>query len=367
MFFIAIFVIRFHLNMINRDEILRVLDTVVHPETGYGLVEGKFVGEATFSDGKISVILKFPRHREPFATSLSRHASEALSDTFPDTEISVAVETPKPSIEPSRRLPGIGNIVAVASGKGGVGKSTVTANLALTLAAQGFRVGVLDADIYGPSQPSLFGVDDYLPPTETDSPDSAIVPAESHGVKVMSIGFFINSRDALVWRGPMATNALRQLVRQTAWGDLDYLIIDLPPGTGDVHLNVAHELAIDGAVIVSTPGTLAITDVRRGIGMFCSEGIDIQVLGIVENMAWFSPAEMPENRYYIFGNGDTKRFAAEEGIEFLGEIPLVLTAGQSSEPLATLNGVGSKVAPYYVNIAIRIVDKLSDGCLHRVL
>ena len=357
--------------MINRDNILPILDTVVHPETGSGLVEGGFVADATVSDGTISVVLKFPRQREPFAASLVRGASKALSVAFPGVKLSVTVEAPKraakPAVEVSRILPGVDKIIAVASGKGGVGKSTVTANLALALAGEGFRVGVLDADIYGPSQPMLFGVEDYLPAAETDNSDAAIVPAESHGVKVMSIGFFIDRRDALVWRGPMATNALRQLVRETAWGELDFLLIDLPPGTGDVHLNVAGELALDGAIVVSTPGELSLADVRRGVAMLRSEGIDIPVLGVVENMAWFSPAEMPENRYYIFGRGGTERFAIEDGFDFLGEIPIVLAAGQSSKEAFSLQRTRLEVAPYYIDIARKIVDKLSDRCSNHIL
>ncbi len=337
-----------------RQTVLELLDGVVHPETGRGLAASGFVAGISVSERGIEVVLRFARPRDPFATSLRRQAEGALREIFPEEPISVTVHVPEeaPKSPVSRRLPGVKHIVAVASGKGGVGKSTVAANLALTLATEGYRVGVLDADIYGPSQPALFGVEGYMPPADGESADAAIVPAEREGVKIMSIGFFISPDDALVWRGPMAVNALRQLVRQTAWGELDYLLVDLPPGTGDVHLSIVHELELDGAVVVSTPERLAVADVRRGVEMFRTEGVEVPVLGIVENMAWFTPAELPDNKYFIFGKSGARNFADEAGIEFLGDIPLVLPASGNSE-----------VVPcYYVNIARRIVDKLSGRC-----
>jgi ATP-binding protein involved in chromosome partitioning len=352
--------------MINKNDILGVLDTIIHPETGCGLVEGGFISDVSVSGKQISVILKFSRNRDPFAVSLKRHASDALAGAFPDAGVSVIHKSsePKPvaKTEPSKRLTGIKKIIAVASGKGGVGKSTVAANLATALAAEGYIVGILDADIYGPSQPRLFGVPDYMPPSEGDDPASRIVPAESLGVKIMSIGFFIDPHNALVWRGPMATNALRQLIRQTTWGELDYLLIDMPPGTGDVHLSLVHELTVDGAVIVSTPGDLAIDDVRRGVEMFRSEGIDIPVLGIVENMAWFTPAELPDNRYYIFGRGGVERFASEEGIDFLGEIPFVLSAAENMPSDISEQLSHPETSTSYIGITRRIVDKLAGKC-----
>ncbi len=349
---------------------MRVLDGVVHPETGRGISESGFVKELAVSDkegnGRVAVELKFRRAREPFAASLVRQALDVLEKAFPEAEVSVTIYSPEvaPTPVPSKRLPGVKHIVAVASGKGGVGKSTVAANLAVALAAEGFRVGILDADIYGPSQPALFGVEGYLPAADGENSDAAIVPAESNGVRIMSIGFFISPDDALVWRGPMATNALRQLIRQTAWGELDFLLIDLPPGTGDVHLSTVHEVEIDGAIIVSTPQSLAVADVRRGIEMFRTEGIGVPVLGIVENMAWFTPAELPENRYYIFGEGGSRRLAETEGIEFLGDIPIVMpfTERENGENRSSLQEVSSEVKTRYRAIARRIVDKLDGSC-----
>ncbi len=344
--------------MIKREDVLIALSGVVHPEAKQNLAEGNFVSGISTDGGRIAVTLKFRRPKDPFAASLRRQAETALLSAFPGIEVSVAVEEPAPKPEPSRRLPGVAKVVAVASGKGGVGKSTVAAYLAATLASEGFRVGILDADIYGPSQPQLFGVADYLPPAEKEGGADLIVPAESMGVKIMSIGFFIDPSDALVWRGPMATNALKQLIRQTKWGGLDYLLIDLPPGTGDVHLTIVHDLEIDGAVIVSTPQQLAVADVRRGVEMFRAEGIGIPVLGIVENMAWFTPAELPDNKYYIFGEGGARRFAETENIEFLGDIPVVQSVMESGEGGIPSQGLRPEVRPYYVDIARRIVDKL---------
>jgi ATP-binding protein involved in chromosome partitioning len=345
-------------------EIKDILDGVVHPEAGLGLSGGGFVESVSVSDGTVAVVLKFRRVRDPFAVSLRRQAAAVLSEAFPGQTISVEVSSPEktPVPEPSKHLPGVKQIVAVASGKGGVGKSTFAAHLAATLAAEDYRVGVLDADIYGPSQPALFGVGGYLPVSESESADTEIVPAESMGVKIMSIGFFISPSDALVWRGPMAVNALRQLVRQTAWGELDFLIVDLPPGTGDVHLSLVHELELDGAVIVSTPQNLAVADVRRGVGMFRAEGVDVPILGLVENMAWFTPAELPDNRYFIFGEGGARRFAEEENIEFLGDIPIIMPVVESGEKGLAFKGILPEVAPYYSSIARKIVDKLSKRC-----
>ena len=345
--------------MVNKEDISGVLDGVVHPEAGVGLAGGGFVSGISVSEDGAEVVLKFRRPRDPFVASLRRQALTALGDAFPEVEISVAVETPEvvPPAVSSRRLPGVERVIAVASGKGGVGKSTVAANLAVTLASQGYRVGILDADIYGPSQPLLFGVPDYLPASEgTEGGDPEIVPAESLGVKIMSIGFFIAPGDALVWRGPMAVNALRQLIRQSAWGALDWLLVDLPPGTGDVHLSLVRELEVDGAIIVSTPGALALADVRRGVEMFRAEGIDVPVLGIVENMAWFTPAELPDNRYFIFGEGGARRFSSEVGVEFLGEIPIIMESGEKG--LST-QGIQPGVRPFYEAIAGRVVKKLA--------
>jgi ATP-binding protein involved in chromosome partitioning len=266
-------------------------------------------------------------------------------------------DAPKP--RQHEGLKNVKQIVAVASGKGGVGKSTVTANIAVELHKLGYKVGVLDADIYGPSQPKLFGVEDYEPWAESVDGLDYIAPAESNGVKVNSIGFYIGAEDALIWRGPMATNALKQLINQTLWGELDFLLIDMPPGTGDVQISVAENLSLTGAIIVSTPQRVATADVVRGMKMFKAEGIAVPVLGVVENMAFFSPAELPNNRYYIFGKGGAREMAEKEGVAFLGEIPLIQVIAENSDNGTPIALGSSEEESYYAAICRKVVDKLT--------
>ena len=247
--------------------------------------------------------------------------------------------------------------------KVGVGKSTVTANLAVALRQRGYNVGILDADIYGPSQNKMFGVEGYIPDAERDDQgNDYIIPAQSLGIKVMSIGFFIKPTDALMWRGGMATNALHQLIHQTRWGKLDYLLVDLPPGTGDIHLSIINELKISGSVIVSTPQQVAVADVVRGVEMFRHPQVNIPVLGVVENMAWFTPEELPNNRYYLFGNGGAARYAEQAGIELLGQVPIIQSIMEGSENGSPAGGVDSRVEEYYQAIAEKVVNKLPSEC-----
>lgn len=343
-----------------KEEILDLLKGVKHPEqdkdiVSLGMVEHLTIDEAT---GAVRFTLKLTKPRDPMAGSV-RRAAEAVLLEATGMAATIVVAEPLPpdskaakqqTMREKSQLNEIGQVIAVASGKGGVGKSTVTANLAVALASEGFRVGVLDADIYGPSMPKMFGVEDYKPVAEVAEDGSDleyIMPAEAYGVKVMSIGFFISKEDALVWRGPMATNALRQLLHQTAWGELDYLLIDLPPGTGDLHLTIVSELKLSGAVIVSTPQEVALLDVVRGIAMFRNENVKVPIRGIVENMAWFTPAELPDNKYYIFGpagaeNGGVAALAKEQRVPFLGSIPLVQAiaeGGDTGQPIATRDSV----------------------------
>ncbi|MEG1649453.1 MAG: Mrp/NBP35 family ATP-binding protein, partial [Rikenellaceae bacterium] len=230
-----------------------------------------------------------------------------------------------------------------------------TANLAVTLAKAGYKVGIIDADVYGPSQPKMFGCEDYSALGEKVEGKDFIIPVERHGVKIMSIGFFIKPTDALVWRGPMATNALKQIIHQTLWGELDYLLIDLPPGTGDVHLTILAEMKVTGAIIVSTPQKVALADVVRGIAMFKAPNINVPIIGIIENMAWFTPAELPENKYYIFGKDGVKELAARENIKLLAQIPLVQSiceASDNGEPESLTNPIiKSKYQELITNLA----------------
>ncbi len=357
-----------------KEDILSVLGAVVHPETGRDIVASGVVENVNVSESGIVIYLLFARSRDPFAPALKREVLQRLGDAFPEyrERITVAIkeaapkETPAPKTlgERQRELgatSGIGHVIAISSGKGGVGKSTVAANLAVTLSRMGYRVGLLDADIYGPSQPKMFGVEGYKPTVATTQKAGGaemMVPAVALGVKIMSIGFFINPNDALVWRGPMATNALRQLIHTTEWGKLDYLLVDLPPGTGDVHLTILQELKVDGAVIVSTPQGIALADVVRGVQMFRSEKVDVPVLGVVENMAWFTPRELPENRYYLFGRGGAQAMAAELGLKFLGAVPIiqgVMEAGEKGRPAVVDN---SDVRNYYRPIAEAITETI---------
>ena len=257
-------------------------------------------------------------------------------------------------------LPGVKHIIAVASGKGGVGKSTVSANLAVALAAAGYRVGLLDADIFGPSQPKMFDVEAARPALEKVGDKELIIPIENYGVKMLSIGFFVNPDEAVLWRGAMACNALKQLISEANWGELDYLLIDLPPGTSDIHLTLVQTLALTGAVIVSTPQQVALADARKGISMFVDNKVNVPVLGLVENMAWFTPAELPENRYYIFGREGCKRLAEELGVPLLGQIPLVQSiceSGDVGEPAALDEDTVTGMA--FRQLAERVVERVA--------
>lgn len=238
---------------------------------------------------------------------------------------------PKPDQIRGSELPGVKNIIAIASGKGGVGKSTVTSNLAVALAQMGFKVGLVDADIYGPSMPKMFDVENERPGSIHVDGVSKMEPVESYGVKLLSIGFFARQNQAVVWRGPMATKALNQMIREAHWGELDFLLIDLPPGTGDIHLSLVQAIPVTGSVIVSTPQAIALADARKGVGMFQMESINIPVLGMLENMAYFTPEELPENKYYIFGKEGARNLATELDTPFLGEIPIIQSIRESGD------------------------------------
>lgn len=348
------------------EKIRELLAAIVHPETEKNIVEGGFVEHLAAEEGKIMLSLRFDKTRDPFALKIKNQAEATLRQAFPQATITVVIKegpaTPRPPQQQKTTTGNIGRIVAIASGKGGVGKSTVTANLAIALRNKGFRVGVLDADIYGPSQPKMFGVEGYLPEAVQQEGIDQILPAESMGVRLMSIGFFIKPDDALLWRGAMAVNALKQLIHQTRWGELDYLLIDLPPGTGDIHLSIIGELKIDAAVIVSTPQQVAVADVVRGVEMFRNEHVQIPVAGIIENMAWFTPEELPQNRYYLFGQGGARRFAEQNGVDFLGEIPIVQSIMEGAEAGKPAAGIDSRVEMWYREIAEKVVDKLGKSC-----
>ena len=345
------------------NQVRQCLAQIVHPETQQNIVESGVVYSVTAREDKIVVVLMFQKSRDPFAMRIKSLVEQTLKESFPAAKDGITVVIKEGEAKPQQpkresTTVKVGKIIAVASGKGGVGKSTVTANLALTLRNMGYRVGLLDADIYGPSQHKMFGVEDYLPDAVQQDGMDYIIPAKSHDIELMSIGFFVQPTDALMWRGAMATNALKQLLHQTMWGGLDFLLIDMPPGTGDIHLTMISEVKMDGAVIVSTPQQIAVADVVRGVEMFRHEQVAVPVLGIIENMAWFTPKELPDNKYYIFGQGGARRYADEVDAPFLGEIPIVqsiMEGAESGEPGVTLD---SDVEKYYRAIAEKIITAL---------
>jgi ATP-binding protein involved in chromosome partitioning len=349
------------------EQLEALLRQIIHPETEQNIVDSGFVDRADLGeDGSIAITLRFQKARDPFAQKVKKQVEQLLSTAYPESNTLVIIREAKPKPRRKEQMSTtteISNIIAIASGKGGVGKSTVTANLAVALRQRGYNVGILDADIYGPSQNKMFGVEGYIPDAERDDQgNDYIIPAQSLGIKVMSIGFFIKPTDALMWRGGMATNALHQLIHQTRWGKLDYLLVDLPPGTGDIHLSIINELKISGSVIVSTPQQVAVADVVRGVEMFRHPQVNIPVLGVVENMAWFTPEELPNNRYYLFGNGGAARYAEQAGIELLGQVPIIQSIMEGSENGSPAGGVDSRVEEYYSAIAEKVVNKLPSEC-----
>jgi ATP-binding protein involved in chromosome partitioning len=318
------------------------LKHVIHPAKEKDIVSLGMVEDDIRIDGKrISFSLKFDRTNDPFVAAIKKAGVQAIKkyvgeDAEIEGNIYIKVN-PRAPIATPKVLPEVKNIIAVASGKGGVGKSTVSSNLAVALANLGYKVGLLDADVYGPSIPKMFHTEDERPVLRKIEGKDRIVPVEKYGVKNLSIGYFVNPDDALVWRGAMATNALKQLIADGDWGELDYLLLDLPPGTSDIHLTAVQTISLTGAVVVSTPQDVALADARKGISMFTGEKINVPVLGLVENMAWFTPAELPDNRYYIFGEGGCKKLAEELGVALLGQIPIVQSireGGDKGEPSA---------------------------------
>lgn len=321
--------------------ILDALATVRYPGTGKNLVEAEMVADNLRIDGmSVSFSLIFEKPTDPFMKSMVKAAETAIHTyVSPEVEVSISTESKQAARpEPGKLLPQVKNIISVSSGKGGVGKSTIAANLAVALAKLGYKVGLLDADIFGPSMPKMFHVEEERPYAVEVDGRQLIEPIEKYGVKLLSIGFFVNPDTATLWRGGMASNALKQLIGDADWGELDYFILDTPPGTSDIHLTLLQTLAITGAVIVSTPQSVALADARKGIDMYRNEKVNVPILGLVENMAWFTPAELPENKYYIFGKDGCKNLAKEMNTPLLAQIPLVQSiceSGDAGEPAAT--------------------------------
>ncbi|MFI0491712.1 P-loop NTPase [Flavobacterium sp.] len=349
---------------LDRKEILKALETITIAGEGKNMVEsGAIANVLTFGDEVVvDLVLHVP------AMHIRKRAEDDIKKTIlelvsPEAKIkiNVKVETPETPEIKGKSIPGIKNIIAVASGKGGVGKSTVTANLAVTLAKMGFSVGVLDADIYGPSMPMMFDCESAKPISVIVDNKSKMKPIENYDVKILSIGFFTSPSQAVIWRGPMAGKALNQMIFDAEWGELDFLLVDLPPGTGDIHLSIMQSLPITGAVIVSTPQAVALSDTRKGVSMFVSEAINIPVLGIIENMAYFTPEELPNNKYYIFGKEGAKNLAEDLKVPFLGEVPIVQSireAGDFGRPAALQTG--SVIETIFEEITRNVVREVVD-------
>ena len=316
--------------------VLDSLREVINPDNERDIVSLNMVRDLKVDGKAVSFSLVFPKSKNPFAQAVKRSCEQAISRLGKDLEINIRIDAEQ-VVHKERPLPNVKNIVAVASGKGGVGKSTVAVNMAVALAKLGYSVGLIDADVYGPSIPKMFNLESAKPVLRQIEGKDRIIPVEQYGVKVLSIGFFVEEKEALVWRGPMATSALKQLIHDGYWGDLDYLLIDLPPGTGDVHLTLVQSLAVTGVVIVSTPQAVALADAVKGISMFTGKSIRVPVLGLVENMAWFTPEELPDNKYYIFGKDGCKNLASEMKVPLLGQIPIVQgirEGGDNGRPVA---------------------------------
>ena len=349
------------------QDITTYLREVHHPgKQDRSIVDLGMVHSIEISEESVSVTLAFPKRRDPLSEYLIGSARAALIRHLPSAVKSevktVVVDEVTPKKSPmdlgTEQVDGIRHIIGIASGKGGVGKSTVAVNLACALARMGFRVGLADADVYGPSVPTMTGTEGAVPSAEKDGDKELILPMEKYGVKWMSVGYFAQKGQALIWRGPMACNALKQMILQVKWGELDYLLIDMPPGTGDIHISLVQDIPMEGAVVVTTPQAVALADVEKGVNMFCNPNVNKPVFGLVENMAWFTPEEHPEEKYFIFGKDGGKNMAEELGIELLGQIPLVQSireSGDTGEPSA----LGSRAdSMAFLELAGRLAQKL---------
>lgn len=342
--------------------ILDALRHVRYPGTGEDLVTAGMVEDDLHIDGmNVSFSLIFDKPNSPFLKSVVKAAEKAIH-TYISPEVIVAITAKVPEAKPRQEepiLPQVKNTLAIFSGKGGVGKSTVSANLAIALTQAGYKVGLLDADIFGPSQPKMFGCEDARPILEEVGDRELITPIDRYGVRLLSIGFFVNPESPVLWRGSMASNALKQLISETHWGELDYLLIDMPPGTSDIHLTLVQTLGLTGAVIVTTPQQVALADAIKGIGMFADEQVQVPILGLIENMAWFTPAELPQNKYYIFGRDGGRKLAEERDIPLLGQIPLIQSvceAGDAGAPAALEQE--SLLGIYFRTLATNIVEQV---------
>ncbi|HBF88301.1 MAG TPA: sodium:proton antiporter [Bacteroidales bacterium] len=349
----------------SKEEIRIALEKVIHPEHGKNIVELGYLEGLKVEENDVFITIHLPKINDPFKTSIEKAAIKTIQTLVSDKlNIVVKFRTPvkkESKVTNTDKLSGINKIIAVYSGKGGVGKSTIAVNLAVALALKGYKVGLLDADVYGPSIPKMTALENARPNAIQEGTKNIIVPIEKFGLKILSIGFFVNPTDPVVWRGPMATSVIKQLTTEAEWGELDYLVIDFPPGTSDVHLTLVQTLKISGAVIVSTPQNVALSDALKGINMFRNKDINVPILGLVENMAWFTPENHPDEKYYIFGKEGCKKLASSENLDFLGQVPLVQGLQESSdsgEPIAI--NEKSLLGKVFSELSEKIVHKLSE-------
>lgn len=342
--------------------ILDALRNVRYPGTGKNIVESDMIADDIRIDGpRVSFTIIFDKPTDPFMKSVVAAAKTALK-TYIDKEVEAEIATTsrqKLPEGPAKLLPGVKNIIGISSGKGGVGKSTVASNLAVALAREGYKVGLLDADIFGPSVPKMFGVEDAELYMHTVDGRDLIIPHERYGVKVLSIGFLVDKNAPVLWRGTMASNALKQLIGEADWGELDYFLIDMPPGTSDIHLTLVQTLAITGVIIVSTPQEVALADARKGIAMFTGEKVNVPILGLVENMAWFTPEKHPDERYYIFGREGAVRLAEELHINLLAQLPLVGSICEKGDEGLPISATDTVSGQAFMHLAHEVIDAVA--------
>jgi len=349
---------------LNKESILKALSNVQEPDLKKDLVTLNMIRDVEINDGKISFTVVLTTPACPLKEVIKNDCLKAVSEFFPDAPVEINMTADVTSVKNTPDLPDVKNVIAISSGKGGVGKSTVSVNLAIALAKKGAKVGLLDADIYGPSIPIMFGCEDDRPAVMEEDGKSKIIPITKYGVKIISIGFLTAPDAAVIWRGPMASSALKQFIGDCKWGELDYLLVDLPPGTSDIHLSLVQSVPVTGAVVVSTPQKVALADARKGLSMFGQKQISVPILGIVENMAYFTPAELPENKYYIFGQNGGKALAEEKGVPFLGEVPLVQSireGGDNGEPVVqSSEAVGEAFSVLAEELARQVAIRNAD-------
>jgi ATP-binding protein involved in chromosome partitioning len=352
--------------MHSEAQITKALSKIIHPEKGKDIVTLGLISKITSGENGISITFTPEKSNDPFISSVKSTIVKTLKDALgSDAVINEIKVEPKVIVGKQKEkehniLQGVSNIIAVSSGKGGVGKTTVAVNLAISLSRMGFKTGLLDADVFGPSVPKMFDAEKFRPEVRREKETDIIIPLLKYGVKVLSTGFFVDPADAVIWRGPMASGFLKQLITQGDWGLLDYLLVDLPPGTSDIHLTLVQEVPVTGAIVVTTPQDVALADAIKGISMFRSEKIDVPVLGLVENMSWFTPAELPSNKYYIFGKDGGKILAEKMHVPLLGQIPLVQSiceGSDSGKPVALGDSISGKA---FMDLAGEVIEKINQ-------